>query len=400
MKFTSILYRQHLGRMTKRHWLLASRKIIQNTEVEASAEQLNGAPIVEANQFFLAKSKTIPVEVIKPVRVQSYPPIYSYNTDSLLIEGINQAQVLTKSVAVGSLPGRYTEFLKTLKISDDIHQTMETDILSAHLFDAEQVKVKRIHDPLRPAFNFPRVYGITEERKNILILDKLIRQCERLTKNKADNLQKKILHNPTLKVVFDKNGDEIGMNLNANLLITSTKPIERVSTSPDDYEALPDLFPLRYTSSLESVPNDGWENFYPLNLGNRFIHPHTIFPTFTSFTKTLHEFDINQSQIKSRTLLYAFAAATARAKQQFGADVRKLPHPIVVQAIHTNGQLYHFGVFQLNTLDLSGNDGEKNVWHNTEIEQLYVNCSYREAIPHLESYNPSILAKFVTFYNQ
>uniref|UniRef100_A0A7G3AQR1 Large ribosomal subunit protein mL37 n=1 Tax=Lutzomyia longipalpis TaxID=7200 RepID=A0A7G3AQR1_LUTLO len=401
MKFTQPLHAQHIGRMVKRFWLSASQRLIRNTEVETCADRLKGATIVDANKIFKAQSKPAPKEVIKPIPTRKYPPIYSYNTDSLLIEGLEQAQVLTKSVAVGNLPQRYTEFLDKLKIADDVHATVEMDILSAHLFDAEQKKTKRLHDPLRPAFNFPRVYGITEERKNILILDKLIRQCERLTWNKAEILQKKILHNPLIRVVFDKDGDKIGMDLAANLLISSKKPIDPLGkTSEDINEVIPDLFPLKFTSSLKSIPNDGWETFYPLNSGNNFVTPHTVFPTFTSFTKTLHELPINKSQIRSRTLIYAFAAASSRAKQQFGADVRKLPHPIVVQSIHTNGQSYHFGVFQLNTLDLSGSDGEKNVWYETEIEDLYESCSYREAIPHLERYNPNILAKFFTFYSQ
>lgn len=39
---------------------------------------------------------------------------------------------------------------------------------------------------------------------------------------------------------------------------------------------------------------------------------------------------------------------------------RVLDHPITVQAVGTNGRVFHFVVFQLNTTDLSGDEGIKN----------------------------------------
>ncbi|GAB0097696.1 39S ribosomal protein L37, mitochondrial [Sergentomyia squamirostris] len=401
MKFTQVLCHQHIGRMIKRHWIISSKKVLANSDVEIAMKNLKKVAVVDANELFQAQSQPVRKEVAKEIPVRQYPPIYSYKTETLLIEGIKQAQVLTKSIALEGLPMRYEKFLENLKIPDDVHKVVQEDILSAHLFDSEQKKLKKTFDPQRPAYNHPRVYGISEERKNLLILDKFIRSCERLTKNKSENLQKKILQNPFLRVTLDKDGDDIGMELKADYLITSAHPIAAVTeTISDEFKTLPDLFPLKFTSSLNQLGNNGWVNFYPINSGNRFINPHTIFPTFTTKTKTLYEFDINESQIRSRTLIYAFSAAAARAKQQFGDDVRKLPNPIAVQAIHTNGQSYHFGVLQLNTLDLNGSNGDVNIWHETEIENLYESCSYREGIPTLEAYNPSVLAKFFTFYSQ
>ncbi|XP_059610762.1 large ribosomal subunit protein mL37 [Phlebotomus argentipes] len=402
MKLTQVLCHQHIGRMVKRHWLNSAKKILPNDEMEAAVKQLEkvNPTIVRAEEHFLGINKSTSMETTKNIPTLNLPKMYSYSTDSLLIEGVRQAQVLTKSVSVENLPSRYVKFLKNLTISDTVHEKMEQDILSAHLFDAEQKKTKRIYDPQRPAFNFPRVYGITEERKNILILDKLIRHCERLTTNKAENLQKRIIHEPFLKVNFEKDGKEIGMDLLANLLITSTKPIAKVAEVSQDHEELPDLFPLNFTSSLKAVGSEGWEDFYPINTGHRFTSFHTIFPTFTSEMKTFHEVPINESQIRSRTLFYAFTAAAAKAKRQFGDNVQTLPEPIVVQAIHTNGQSFHFGVFQLNTLDLCGQEGDKNVWHESKIENLYSNCAYVQGKPQLEGYNPGVLEKFFTFYSQ
>lgn len=39
---------------------------------------------------------------------------------------------------------------------------------------------------------------------------------------------------------------------------------------------------------------------------------------------------------------------------------RVLDRPITVQAVGTNGRIFQFMVFQLNTTDFSGDDGIKN----------------------------------------
>ncbi|XP_055697488.1 39S ribosomal protein L37, mitochondrial isoform X2 [Phlebotomus papatasi] len=394
--------------MVKRHWLTSSKKILNNGEIEEVAKQLEilNSNIVDANAVFSGKNnitqephkKRVPGEIY----YQGNHQIYSYSTDSLLIEGVRQAQVLTNTIVLGNLPSRYVKFLDNLKIPDTIHEDVMRSIFSAHLFDAEQKKTKKLHDQFRPAFNFPRVYGITEERKNLLILDKLIRHSERLMKNKANtNLQKRVLNDALVKVTFEKDGNEIRMDLLANQLISSTKPIEKVEECfQKNPEALPDLFPLKHTSSLKIGSNEEWEDLYPINSGNPFPHPHTVFTTFSSNTKTRYELPANKSQIKSRSLLYAFAIAAAKAKQQFGSGVKRLPYPIVVQAIQSNGQSYHFSVFQLNSLDLSEQEEQKNVWYEMEMEDLYTHCLYIDGKPHLENYNPAIISKFFTFYIQ
>lgn len=82
-----------------------------------------------------------------------------------MIEGVKQAQALANTMVLGNLPSRYVTFLENLKIPDTIHEDVMRNIFSAHLFNSEQKKTQKLYDQFRPAFNFPRVYGITEERK-------------------------------------------------------------------------------------------------------------------------------------------------------------------------------------------------------------------------------------------
>lgn len=79
-------------------------------------------------------------------------------------------------------------------------------------------------------------------------------------------------------------------------------------------------------------------------------------------------------------------------------DVETLPEPICVQCIQTDGRLFDFSVFQLNTMNLNGAEGIKNIWYQTEQMPLYTICAYDKGIPILEGYNPEIMKYLFAFY--
>lgn len=86
---------------------------------------------------------------------------HTYKDNNVLLEGLEQAKVLTKTVQIGEgLP----EQLTLKNSSKEIDNKVKRVIMHSHLFDAEQKKLPKIKDPMRPAFNFPRVYGISESR--------------------------------------------------------------------------------------------------------------------------------------------------------------------------------------------------------------------------------------------
>lgn len=81
------------------------------------------------------------------------------------MEGVAQAQNLTKTLITAKLPAKVQKLANALDISPDTGLYMKNAIINAHLFDAEQVKLPKIKDPNRPAWNFPRSYGISAQRK-------------------------------------------------------------------------------------------------------------------------------------------------------------------------------------------------------------------------------------------
>lgn len=87
---------------------------------------------------------------------------HTYKDDNVLLEGLTQAKFITKTIEPEA--GLSSKFhLK--KLGRDVNEKVRKIILTSHLFDAEQQKLPKIKDPERPAWNFPRIYGITERRR-------------------------------------------------------------------------------------------------------------------------------------------------------------------------------------------------------------------------------------------
>lgn len=59
---------------------------------------------------------------------------------------------------------------------------------------------------------------------------------------------------------------------------------------------------------------------------------------------------------------------------------------------------FYFGVYQLNTLNLDGSDGKKNLWFELPAKSLYEICEYQLCRPVLRGYNDDVLRHAVAFY--
>lgn len=76
-----------------------------------------------------------------------------------------QAQVLTKTVCVDGLPEKLQAAIDAIEFSRETDKNAKNAVLNALLLDAEQQKLEKLKDPSRPAWVFPRVYGITRQRR-------------------------------------------------------------------------------------------------------------------------------------------------------------------------------------------------------------------------------------------
>lgn len=105
--------------------------------------------------------------------------------------------------------------------------------------------------------------------------------------------------------------------------------------------------------------------------------------------------------------MFSFGNALAHAHMLYGSQTQHvLDHPITIQAVGTNGRIFQFIVFQLNTTDLSGDNGIKNqVWLDEDVE-LYDFAKVRPLIKKkqvkvsagLAGYKPETFTKFLALY--
>lgn len=91
--------------------------------------------------------------------------VYLYGNSHVLVNGVQQAQVLTKSLVFDELPEKMEDVFYNLKLPSDVERSMQQSVLVSHLLDAEQQKTAKKINPLRPMRPPPRSYGISEKRK-------------------------------------------------------------------------------------------------------------------------------------------------------------------------------------------------------------------------------------------
>lgn len=70
-----------------------------------------------------------------------------------------------------------------------------------------------------------------------------------------------------------------------------------------------------------------------------------------------------------------------------------------MQSIQTDGRTFHFGVFQLNTLQLDEGSQLKNYWFHEENMDLYAQCGYTRGRPQLDGYNKNVFRYINAFYH-
>uniref|UniRef100_A0A182YKH1 Large ribosomal subunit protein mL37 n=1 Tax=Anopheles stephensi TaxID=30069 RepID=A0A182YKH1_ANOST len=409
MRLTNTLLRQHIGFYFKKHWLQQGKRVPNSTGAE---EELVARGIIARDPSEVVKENLpreefrIPGMVPPPVAYdETHPlwqaePAFVYGDTNVLLEGVRQAQSLLNTVVFDDLPLKMEEKLDQTKIATPLDRSMQQAVLSALVFDTEQVKTAIQKVPDRPAYKLPRTYGISEGRRNQLILSKFVTHCDRFA-GRSVNANRKVVFNARFLVPLVKEGERVLLNLKAESMIISHDPLKPLDTAvyrPMDQE-VPSLFPLKETVSIPVQNIYDWRNDYPISRNYKHSHPHTILIHCSpSDVKNATELPVSRDQIEGRTMVKAFAAAAARARQLYGEDVKALPNPITVQAVQTDSKTFHFSVYQLNTLDLSSST-DRNMWFRKAPLELYSQCGYVVGKPTLDDYNKDVLRHFAVFYS-
>ncbi|XP_075982545.1 mitochondrial ribosomal protein L37 [Anticarsia gemmatalis] len=409
MRLSQVLNRQHIGFMFKKHWIVQGKRVPIDTGVE---EQLKakGIQVEDALEFVKKEPErhervTIvgPYEPAIPLD-ENHPdykerPCYTLKNTNVLLEGISQAQVLTKTIlAEDKLPPRIEE-LAEVPAPTAIHENIKKAILSANVFDTEQKKLPKIKDPVRPAYNFPRILGITDRRRNQILTNKLLQLVEKSSDSEVTQ-SRYVVNDVNCHTVFDKEDDLIQFQDVSNILVTSNKPVKHDTEKTVTFADIPDLYPVKHTVTLVEDHFYDDTSKYPIRPTVSVRHPHTTWLHYNSTeVSNIYETPVTKEQILGRALTHAFTVASSYAKQLHGEDVKDLPEPIYLNCIQTDGQKFHFGVLELNTLDVDGKEGTKNVWYSKNDLRLYESSCYFSGMPVLENYNNKVYGYINALYN-
>ncbi|NXK85964.1 RM37 protein, partial [Formicarius rufipectus] len=268
--------------------------------------------------------------------------------------GVRQAQWLTKTKLVEGLPP------SVRAIADSTAQGL-----------------REHEERVRAAVSHARFWGSrevipTREHFCPVLFEDLLHLC-RLMSGKYPSLSKRMLaRNYRIAATWERESTLLQIRGRNGILLNSMVPIPPVASKEEilatKEHVLETFHPILPTIDLQEVNvykelNDtGFRDGYP------YSHPHTLF--FLESAKNCPD-RFRPEQLRAKMLMFAFGNALAKAKALYGNDPKVLEQPIVVQSIGTDGQLFQFMVFQLNTTDLVSSDGIKNlVWIDSD-QKLY-----------------------------
>ncbi|XP_032592782.1 39S ribosomal protein L37, mitochondrial [Drosophila grimshawi] len=406
MRLTNKLYAQHIGWHFKKHWQVQGRRVPKDTG--AAAELIKLGIQVKSPEDMLSPQKMFKLvdivgPVVKPIAEDQTHPNWHTNAchvftdNNVLLGGLPQAQVLTNTIEINSFPPQIEDAISNGQLPKAVDRAVQNAIFSSHLLDAQQVKLPKIKLIDRPAFNLPRLYGISHERRNRLLVNKLLFEIEKLAGRPVTE-RRRMIDNVTFKTTITKDNDVLAFAVSGETLISSSRALDAIKGKY--HGELPDLYPMKCTVSMPKRNIYTADNFYPIGREISCSHPHTILTFFNkSIVNNVHGSEVTATQFHGRTMLKAFVAAVTRAKQLYGVsfngDIQK---PIVVQCAQTDGRVFHFGVFQLNTLNPNSNSTTKNYWFHRDSVDLFTECCYRTGRPHLDGFNTEPFRILSAFY--
>ncbi|KAK0177758.1 hypothetical protein PV328_001773 [Microctonus aethiopoides] len=412
MKLTQALWNQHLGRMIKRNWFAHGKQILGDTLTETALAS-KGIEITDAQEF-LKKPHAFPridpdelfsgCVVRRPLsKDEDHPdwkkrPCMRHNNYDLLVQGVDQAQLLTKTLIVkNTLPDEVENLVEDT--TEELDNLLTKIIYSSSIFDAQQVKLPKKKDPLRPAWIFARDYGINDVRKSYHLAQKMIQVCESLCGLELAQ-ERQIIHNGLVQLSLEKENELLIFNSTMDMLMMSTKGLKPMESDKDiSHATFPDIYPLSPVISLHSDHFYQVVDSFPVSKESPFANSHTLFVIHDcEKVKNFTELPVTENQLLARSLTKSFIAAAACAKQKFGNDVKDLPEPITIQCVQTNGRTFHLSVFQLNTLNIDGIDGKCNLWWSMPQLNLYEKAEYENSKPIVTNYNPEVFKRILAFY--
>ncbi|KAK9509844.1 hypothetical protein O3M35_004747 [Rhynocoris fuscipes] len=406
MKRSLILFQQHTGRMFRDKWKVQGKRVLIDTGALKELK-LRGIAVEDANDVVretFEKTKHVELDHFPPKLNEIQPdyheePCLNYSDHNVLIGGLDQAKVFTNSCEMDLSLLPFSERLDSASIDSSQNSIIKRLIKTSLLFDATQEKLPIRKDPNRPAFVFPRDFGITDKRKNFLLGRRLLQLCSILNPELKD--KRRFIKGPLyFQTALNRDSRNILLSVRADELIASDVYIKSLINKTElTDKPIPDILPLSAFVSLEKIHTYKFEDFYPMNKEIDRSVVHTVLVHFNKTEVTnLYETEVTESQILARSLMKCYAIAIAEARNHYGKDVEDLPEPLTIQCIQTDSKQFYFSIFQLNTTRSSEETNIRNAYWILPALSLFDQCDYIEGIPKLVNYNPQVFHTLLSFY--
>lgn len=317
-------------------------------------------------------------------------PCYIFHQRTNALEGVKQALWLTKSKLIEGLPpGLLSLAQDPANQIPDQDERVQNAIKHARFWDTTDIRPHK-------------------QRYSKILLQNLLHLCASLHPTHPALGRRLFSEKYSLQATWNRGEDLFQIRGMNGFLSTSMDPLPALLDSEQVEETkehvIESFYPVSPSIDLQPVNvyhqernSTGFREGYP------YPHAHTLYldDPHGPLCK------LRPEQFLAKMVMFTFGNALARAHLQYGTKPEeRLERPVVVQAVGTNGRLFFFVLFQLNTTDLSEDSGVKNmVWIERDLE-LYEYAKVRPIIKKKEvrvpaglaGYNPETFTKFLSLY--
>uniref|UniRef100_A0A915L884 Large ribosomal subunit protein mL37 n=1 Tax=Romanomermis culicivorax TaxID=13658 RepID=A0A915L884_ROMCU len=323
----------------------------------------------------------------------------SHDGSKPFAEGIKQALVLVKGIQRNGLPEKLFENVRKLDV-DGMKDRVIKSIMQSQEWDPTFEKLPKRRDEKIWWFKWPSYYGIPQTRKNEILLDNMYRLTLSLSSRFPGIGRSNYFKNGQINAVYERGSDLVQVCCKPRATISSYAPLKILenceSVARTSQETVVDIYPI--SSKIDLVATNVYDDAptHPLMWADT-----TSIPRTALLTKDINlDYPWTATETCANAIMAAFGLAASHAQLKYAAPGGKryrgvLPQPIVTQCIQLCGGTFDFVVMQLNTLDMSNDDGVKNIVWIDKNNKLFQTVPFYETLKEVKEYNPEVVRKFL-----
>lgn len=220
--------------------------------------------------------------------------------------------------------------------------------MQAHLWDTarERLPPRKKPDDIK-LWKYKTEYGIPQRRIVEILLRKITHQCGmKLSINDLQSsLSRRVVEGHQMNGYFEFDNHKIYVTSDTKLLLTAANPVPSYASPEEVKEAVdykfPDMYPVSPLVDLDKSHIYKESSNLGLSPEHGFRRHHTLFLEYP------REWTMDMRHANALIMSYVHSLAIAR---EFKLETQMISEPVCVQTVHTDGEVFGYTCFQLNTL--------------------------------------------------